>query len=171
MRTACWTLTIPLLLGAGQENADARRFVSTEGNFSVVFPCTPSQDHQRVKTASGHLDVEMFLAEGKNDVSYVVSYSDLPEAEAKKGTEAKRLNFARDGAVTKSRGKLRSEKPIELAGYPGRELIIDTDTESVLRLRIFVVERRLFQVMVVGPGANVLQRDGTFFLDSFRLGK
>jgi len=141
------------------------------GSFTVALPCSPTEDRQRVKTASGQLEVNVFLAEDKNNTSYVVSYSDLPEAETKKGTEQKRLDFARDGAVAKARGKLRSEKPVELAGHPGRELVIDTDNELVVRLRIYVAGRRLYQVMAVGPGAAVLQRDGTFFLDSFRLDK
>ncbi len=166
-----WSLTLPLLLGATQESPAWETFTSKEGAFSVKFPCAPAEERQKVKTATGQLNVAVFLAEDKNDASYVVSFSDLPEAETKKGMEQKRLDFARDGAVTRARGKLRSEKAIELVGYPGRELVIESAAELVLRVRIFVVNRRLYQVMAVGPGAVVLHRDGTFFLDSFRLNK
>jgi hypothetical protein len=166
-----WTLTLPLLLGATQDGPAWKTFTCKEGAFTVALPTTPTEQRQRVKTATGQLDVAVFLAEDKHDVSYVVSYSDLPESEVKKGTEKKRLDFARDGAVSKARGKLRSEKAIELAGFPGREVVIENDSEVVVRLRIFVVQRRLYQAMVVGPGAAVLGRDGAFFLDSFHLDK
>ena len=53
-------------------------------SFSVMLPCTPTEERQRVKTATGQLEVSVFLAEDKNDTSYVVSYSDLPEGEVKK---------------------------------------------------------------------------------------
>jgi hypothetical protein len=166
-----WALTLPLLLGAAQDNASWISFISKEGGFRVSLPATPAEKTQRVKTATGQLEVTVFLVEDKNDTSYVVSYSDLPRAEVKDGTEQKRLDFARDGAVAKARGKLRSEKTLALEGHPGRELIIENGTEAVVRLRIYVVNRRLHQLMAVGPGNVVLGRDGTFFLDSFRLDK
>jgi hypothetical protein len=166
-----WSLTLPLLLGATQESPAWKTFASKEGNFTIAFPCTPVEERQRVKTATGQLDVVVLLSEDKDDTSYVVSYCDLPEADVKKGAEQKRLDFARDGAVSKARGKLRSEKGLTLAGYPGRELLIENESEQVVRLRLFIVRRRLYQVVAVGPGAVVAHRVGTFFLDSFHLSK
>lgn len=167
-----WSLTLPLLLGAAQESPGWKTFTSKEGGFTVSLPCTPAEERQRVQTATGHLDVVVFVAEGPNETSYVVGYSDLPAAEVKPGSEKRRLDFARDGAVAKARGTLRSERLFEQAGHPGRELVIEQKTGTVVRLRILVVGRRLYQIMAVGPGSVVQHRDGgTFFLDSFRLDK
>src|SRR5689334_18808893 len=87
----CWSLTVPLLLGAMQETAAWKTYTSKDGGFSISLPGTPMESKQRVKTATGQLDVVLLVAEGKNDVAYVVSYSDFPPAEVKPGTEGKRL--------------------------------------------------------------------------------
>ncbi len=71
------------------------------------------------------------------------------------------------------RGVLRGkEKPIELAGkYPGREITIEKKGEIVAKMRIYLVNNRLYQVMVLGPGAAFSTKDVGIFLDSFRLNK
>src|SRR5437763_13445961 len=107
----CLGLTLPLVLGAVQpENLPAgwRVFTSKEGRFSIALPGTPEEKKQRVTTATGNLDVFLFTVEGKNDSAYVTSYSDLPAGEVPPGSEEKRLDFAREGAVDRARGKLRS---------------------------------------------------------------
>src|SRR5436305_5088436 len=97
----CLGLTLPLLLGAAQpENLPAgwRVFTSKDGGFAVALPGAPEESKQRVLTASAALEVYLFAVDTK-DGAYVVSYCDLPADEIKRGTEAKRLDLARDGAV------------------------------------------------------------------------
>jgi len=122
-----------------------------------------------VTTATGPLDVFLFIAEGKNDSAFVLSYSDLPAAEVKAGEEDQRLDNAREGAVDKARGKLRSEKKIELDKFPGRELVIETEKDVVIRMRIYAVKQRLYQAMALGPGGFAQSKDASLFLDSFKL--
>jgi hypothetical protein len=168
-------LTLPLMLGAAQpENLPQgwRVFTSKEGSFSVKLPGAPEERKQRVTTATTTLDVYLFLVEAKEEgAAYVVSYSDLPADEVKPGAENKRLDLARDGAVEKARGKLRSEKKIELDGFPGRELVIETPKDVVIRMRLYAVKQRLYQAMAMGPGGFAQSKDATLFLDSLRLGK
>jgi len=170
----CLGLTLPLVLGAVQpENLPAgwRVFTSKEGRFSIAMPGMPEEKKQRVTAATGNLDVFLFTIEGKNDSAYVISYTDLPAADAAPGTEEKRLDFAREGAVDRARGKLRSEKKIELDKHPGRELVIETDKDAVIRMRIFVVKQRLYQTMALGSGAFVQSKEAALFLDSLKLSK
>jgi hypothetical protein len=168
----CLGLTLPLVFGAvQQENLPPgwSVYTSKEGGFSVALPGKPAENKQRVMTATGHLDVYLFVVEGKSDAAYVVSYSDLPAAEAKAGTAEKRLDFAREGAVSNARGKLRTEKKIEIDGFPGRELIIETDKDVVIKMRIYAAKQRLYQTMAMGPGGFFQSTDATQFLDSLRL--
>src|SRR5262249_21378139 len=130
VRPVCFTLMLPLLLGAGQtENLPPnwRVFTSKEGGFSVALPGKPAESKQKVPTATAIMEVRLLIVEAKDDSVYVVSYSDVPAEEVKAGSEPKRLDLARDGAVSMARGKLRSEKEIKLDGYSGRELDIETD--------------------------------------------
>ena len=170
----CLGLTLPLVLNAAQqENLPAGWIVCTsrEGGFSVSLPGKPTESKQRVMTATGNLDVHLFIVETKDDAAYVVSYCDLPAADLKGGTADKRLDHARDGAVDKARGKLRTEKKITIAGYPGRELVIETDKEVVIKMRIFAVNKRLYQTIAMGSGAFFLSKDVGHFLDSMTLVK
>jgi hypothetical protein len=167
----CLGLTLPLIFGAAQqENLPAgwSVFTSKEGGFSVALPGTPVESKQRVMTATGNLDVYLFVVE-KGDTACVISYSDLPAAEVKAGTIEKRLDFAREGAVDKARGKLRSEKKIELNGHPGRELVIEAEKDVVIRMRIYIAGRRLHQAMAMGPGGFSQSKDAGLFLDSLKL--
>ena len=165
-----WPITCLLLL-AGEPDMPAgwKTFAPDGGRFAVALPGTPTKSQQQVKTATGQLDVTVYVLETKQAVTYLVTHSDLPAADVKAGTEDRRLDFARDGAVTNARGKLRGEKRVELDGYPGRDLIIETDRDLVIRMRVYAVGRRLYQVSAVGPGALVHGRDTGLFLDSFRL--
>jgi hypothetical protein len=169
----CLGLTLPLLVGATQpENLPAgwRVFTSKAGGFAVALPGAPDESTQRVLTASAAMEVHLFVVE-TNAGTYVVSYCDLPTDEVKAGSEAKRLDLARDGAVDKAKGKLRSEKERKLDGYPGRELVIVADKGPRIRMRIVAVKNRLYQAMAMGPAKFTESQDATRFLDSLRLVK
>lgn len=168
-------LTLPLLLGAAQaqpENLPTgwRVFTSKDGGFAVALPGMPEESKQRVLTASAALDVHLFAVETKEG-TYVVSYCDLPAGEIKPGSEAKRLDLARDGAVANAKGKLVSEKERKLAGNPGCELVIDGEKGQRIRMRIVAVKNRLYQAMALGPAKFAQSKDAARFLDSLRLVK
>ena len=170
----CLGLTLPLVFGAVQpENLPAgwSVFTSKEGSFAVALPGTPVQSKQRVPTAAANLEVFLFIVETKYETAFVVSYCDLPAVEVKAGSEQQRLDLARVGAVANARGKLRSEKKIELDGYPGRDLDIETDKGMRIRLRMVAAKQRLYQAMAMGPALFAQSKDATLFLDSLRLSK
>lgn len=165
-------LALPLLLGAGQDDLPAnwKTQISKDGAFSVAMPSSAKAEKRVVKTATGQLDVHMLVAEGRDEALYAVSYSDFPEAEVKRNTVAKRLDNARDGAVSSARGKLRSEKSITLDNHPGREIVVEKDGAVVAKMRIYVINNRLYQVMALCNGAGS-SKDAGIFMDSFRLTK
>ncbi len=163
-------LAVPLLFGAAQD--DLKAYTSKEGRFSANMPGAPVETTKQVNS---DFQVTTVIAEGRHDSYFVVSFSDLPEKELKKGPIEKRLEHACKGAVEKSGGKLRGdEKPIKLDGkHPGREIVIEKNGEIIAKMRIFLVDRRLYQVMVLGTGPIFApkEKDVGSFLDSFRLNK
>jgi hypothetical protein len=175
MGPICWSLTLPLLLGAAQDDLPPnwKIFVSKEGRFSAAMPGTPTESKKKVLTATGQLDACIAVAESKNESFFVVSYCDFPAKELKAETADKRLDQACKGAVESARGKLRSETTIKLGDQVGREIVIEKDGEIIAKMRIFLVERRLYQVMVLGNSAIFApkEKDVGFFLDSFALNK
>jgi hypothetical protein len=177
MGPVCWSLAMPLLLGATQDDLPAnwKALVSQDGRFTVALPSSHTQSKKKITTATGQLDATIVVAEGRNDSCFVVSYCDFPLKELKADSVEKRLEQACKGAVEKSGGKLRgAEKPIQLDGkHPGREIVIEKKGEVIAKMRIYLVERRLYQVMVLGNGPIFApkEKDVGIFLDSFRLNK
>lgn len=169
----CLSLTLPLVLGAAQ-GGEWKAFSVKDGGFTVLMPGMPMEDKQDVKTATGDVTVTLYVLEVKNEGSLVVSFSEVPEAALKAGTDDRRLDSARDGAVVSAKGKLRTEKKITLDGHPGRDLTIDTDAKSgnaVVRTRIYAVKQRLYQTMAVGTKAFAAGKDAEMFLNSFKVAK
>jgi hypothetical protein len=163
-------LTLPLVLGGAQDPAEWKPFVSKKGGFSVTLPAEPTEQVQTVKTPAGPVDVVLYLIDGKKDtVSYVVGYSQFPEKALQTGTSEKRLDNARDGAVQSAKGKLKEEKKVLLGSYPGRELLIESETGGFVRTRIYAVRNRLYQTMVIGNKESIESRAAGAFLDSFKL--
>ena len=166
-------LALSLLFGAAQADLppDWKIVVSKAGGFVVAMPKNPTESKKKVATATGHLEVFLLVALGENDATMVVSYCDYAEEELK-GNLEKRLDHARDGAVNGARGKLQSEKRAQLIDgevlYPGRDIVIEKGGAVVARMRIFLVGRRLYQVMALG---NTSPRQAGAFMDSFRLNK
>jgi hypothetical protein len=166
-----WSLTLPILLGAVQSDLPAnwKPFTSKEGGFSITMPDPTTQTKKTLKTASGPLQVTVISAEGRDDALFVVSYSDYPENDLKTGTPEERLEHARKGAVNHAKGKLRSDKPLEMNGHPGREIVIEKDGNVIAKMRLYLVGRRLYQVMVLGNGPVFKGKEADSFLHSFRL--
>ena len=171
-----WTLAVPLILGGAQDELppDWKACQSKEGRFAVSMPSAPTTKKQAVKTANGDLTVMSMIADGTKDSFFVVSYSDYGPTELK-GDADKRLEQAWKGAVESARGKLRGDaKPIKLDDkHPGREICIEKKGAIVAKMRIYLVDNRLYQVMVLGNGPFFAtgDKDVATFLDSFRLNK
>lgn len=177
MGPLCWSLAMPLLLGVTQDDLPAnwKTLASQEGRFTVALPGAHTLSKKKVTTATGQLDATIVVAEGRNDSYFVVSFCDFPLDEVKADSVEKRLDQACRGAVEKSGGELRgTEKPIKLDGkHPGREIVIEKKGEVIAKMRIYLVERRLYQVMVFGNGPVFApkEKEVGIFLDSFRLNK
>jgi hypothetical protein len=177
MGTVCWSLTLPLLLGAVQDDLPAGWKVvrSKDGRFTVHMPKEPMDPKKQVvRTKTGELNVTLVIAEGRHDSYFVVSYSDFTQAELKKGEEEKRLDQACNGAAESLRGEIPDEQRIMLDGrHPGRAFVIKKDGAVIAKMRIYLVENRLYQVMVLGNGKifSSKEKDAGIFLDSFRLNK
>jgi hypothetical protein len=171
----CCSLALSLSLGAAQDEMPANweAFVSKDGRFTVKLPKGHTEIRKKIPTATGQLETTIVVAEGRGDSSFVVSYCDFPEKELKADSVEKRLDQACKGAVESSRGKLRSEAAKKLDVHPGREIVIEKDGAVIAKMRIYLVDRRLYQVMVLGNSATFApkEKDVGIFLDSFRLNK
>ncbi len=104
-----------------------------------------------------------------------VTYADYPELF--RGLDAKLLDGARDGVRGPEGlgGTVQSDKPVDIAAADGakvvgREVVVKA-RKNWVRVRLVVVELRLYQVMVTGSEEAVNGDPARQFLDSFQLTK
>ena len=156
-------------------------FKSVEGRFSVKTPATLKErivTNEAALPGDGtHIKLDVHNFSGcHGGLAYSVIYNDFPSSflslgDAKTMTDAI-LDSAAAGLQTLNNGKIQLNSIISLAGYTGREVIVESQTNHQkysIKARYFLVERRLYQIMVVVPtgvGGSVEIND---FLGSFHL--
>ncbi|MBE7385347.1 MAG: hypothetical protein F6J95_028600 [Leptolyngbya sp. SIO1E4] len=147
-------------------------FASEAGQFSIAAPSPMEETQQSVPTPVGPIDIYTFTAEEENS-AYVVAYSDYPAEVVEQSDPESLLDSSRDGALGNLNGTLLSEDPIDIDGNPGRSLVIDAITETgeaaTINSRIYLVNNRLYQILVVMPKGQEATADAATFLESFTL--
>lgn len=149
-----------------------KQYTSTEGRFTVLMPGTPKTERQTQNTQLGPINIQAFaVARQQESVAYIVAYSDFPNNFVQKANIQKLLDGARDGALRAAQGKLLSQRNISLNGYPGREFEFVNPVGLITKNRMYLVNGRLYQVIVVTKQdtQKYLSRSIAGFLNSFKL--
>jgi hypothetical protein len=156
---------------ADAEHPQWQQIGSQDGRFALMMPEFPDYNVQEVLTPVGPLELHIFSVNSEDSV-FMAAYNDYPEFVVSSSDVGKMLDGARDGAVSNVDGTLLSESQIRLQGYPGREMWIEADVEGqegLARARIFLVGRRMYQILVAGPKSQFPSQDAERCLNSFLL--
>jgi hypothetical protein len=155
-------------LASGADEAVWKEFAPKDGKFKVTMPGVPKPKQLETESDFGKGVLHMNAVEfGKG--MYAANYSDFPAA-IKKVPSKQIFDSSRDGAIANMGGKLSNEKDIKLGDYPGREIKIDVaDGKQLFRVRVYLVDQRLYQVVVFGTPEMATSKDADKFLDSFKL--
>lgn len=168
MRPSFLALFFSWLIISGCQQPGWQEFRCEEGGFSALLPGTPAKVTHRVDSPAGPLDIQVFTLEHRR-FTYVLSYTDYPEAALQAKTPEDILNGARQGAVANVQGRLVSETALRLSPYPGREAVIAVPDGHQVRLRFFLVKNRLYQAGVATPKDRTHDPEVTRFLESFTI--
>jgi hypothetical protein len=144
---------------------------STEGGFTVMMPA----GYVNEKTP-----VDMSGAAKANNISYRVeadgaywgvSTTDYPQAASR--DPKKMLDNARDGALKRWNGTMRSDKSMTVSGKPAREVVYDvTDQGNAYTVRqrfVLVSPQRVVQQAYVGQRGSETGADAEKFFASLQL--
>src|SRR5262249_50703758 len=102
--------------------------------------------------------------------SFGVIYTDYPSALVQKvGAEALYAGAKQGVSLQMPGGKVVKEDKITIGGQPGRELLVDVAGKLQLRLRLVLVNNRMYQVMVTGSSEFVSSGDAEKVFSSFKL--
>ena len=169
MRTL--TAVVCLLLAMCQGNAQPaewKEFASKDGRFTVLFPGTPEQSKADTESDFGKGVLHMNTVQVGRTM-FGAHYCDFPP-DVKKVPLKQVYDSSRDGAAENMQGKLMSEKEVKLGDHPGREIQISVaNGRQLFRARVYLVEQRLYQVVVFGTKEAATSKDADKFMDSFKL--
>jgi len=147
-----------------------KEFTSKEGGFKVVMLGRPKQQQFDTESDFGKGVLHMNRVQ-VGETIYGANYCDFP-AEIKKTPIKKVYDSSRDGAVANLEGKLVSEKEIKLGKHSGREIRIEVGGgKQLFRARVFLIEQRLYQIVVMGTKEAATSKEADKFLESFKLDK
>lgn len=160
-------LTLGVLFVGGCAKPEFKEFNSATGRYKVQMLGTPKEE---TKEAAG---MTMNIASvQQRDGAFLVSWTDMPISGTESPAELEtRLDGSRDGSLGNIQAKLTKETKIKLNGkYPGRDIEADLPGgKGSLHFKVFIVGKRLYQVMSVGSSSWAKSADTTKFLDSFVL--
>ncbi len=152
-------------------------FVPEDESFMVLLPGKPTKLEQPVKGSGGatlpatqvEFRLNKFIVE--HDAGYVELNVSADEMRQMNPTTM--LNEAVKGGVQAISGRLISSTDINLDGYPGKEAMVDTNNliKGRARMRLYLVENRMYMIVVVGAESYVNSRYSQQILDSFQLVK
>lgn len=166
--------TVPGTKSGGEKTSEMptgwKTLASQAGNFELMIPLETKNTTKSVNTKMGPVTTNMITASTNGGkTAHLMMHVDYPAAADKMKAQTM-LDNARDGAMKKGR-KLVSEKQIELNGFPGRSLVAtgkERGQDVRFDTRVFLVNRRLYQMVVVSVGGEKLDTTEQFF-DSFKL--
>ena len=138
-----------------------------ETGFRVAMPRMPESRTQSVETPAGTIVMHVYtLDEGYRSMS--VAYGDYPGGLIEANGPDPILDGARDGAVANLRGTLVSHDRIRSGFHQGRDVAIASpDGELLYRMRFFLIDRRLYQIIAVAKPEEAQGGEVQAFLDSF----
>jgi hypothetical protein len=146
--------------------------------YKMLFPATPKKEEQTVNTAAGKLNVVNHTYEVPDGVKdenleYALSeteYLDSNLVKAVKSQPDKFFQGSVNGAVKSVNGKLLSQTPIELDGYPGRKCRIDYNSGmAVITMQIYLVNNKVFILQTITETKKDFNKSMEKFMSSFTL--
>ena len=147
-------------------------FTSEEGRFSLLMPQKPISTASTVETSQGRFDTKAFIARHGTVDSLVcmAGYTDISSKILVANDVDGFFDGFRDQFIKETGGKLVSEKSSTLYGHSGREIKMQL-FRGELRVRLFVVGNRLYQLVVIKSDKVEASDEEMFnkFFDSFKL--
>lgn len=135
------------------------------GGYSVLMPDVPTVEESPADPRIGKLGGCESLVEAHGR-AYMAQCSRFSLAHTDVDQE---LDAARDNLIGSLEGERLHEEDLELAGHPGREVVLSLPDGTVMRARYFIVDQDVFQIMAIVPRGQESSNETNEFFDSFRL--
>ncbi len=145
---------------------------SYEGNFKIQMPGEPKYSSSPVE-GSENVSIHTFAASLKNgEPTYMLIYNDYPQSLFATKTADKILDDICQVVISSVTEPKATKSVIRLWDFPGRNLEIDAkngDDNVYSAWRVFLVNKRLYQVGIVRIGKPINDEDKKKYFGSFAL--
>ncbi len=134
--------------------------------FRARMPLQPARGRRRLETPGGPVEVEAWSMEDPlSGMAYLVSVAHYPPGATRR--EKAFLEDAAYGIAARLGGPVLESEALRLGRHHGRSVLVSgPDRQS--RLRLYLRDGDLYQVMVSGPPQALRAEEAAYFLDSFR---
>jgi hypothetical protein len=147
-----------------------KRFASVEGRFRVTMPSPVVERSRQRESMFGTVRESQFLYDQPGaSLYYSVSYSDYTPEQLGDNNLEHVIDQVREDLIRTLRGRLQSDKLIELNEYLGREIEIEAHDKRSVLCRCYKAGQRLYVISVMGKGADWGIKDVDAFFDSFEI--
>jgi len=166
-RTGSFLVLLLVALPLHAQPVKWQPYESPAGKFRAAFPGAPTVRHGRRGTEIGDVVTARYSAGDRAGATYDITFSDYPREGIARLSAAKLMDAVRDGLVYLAKGKLVSEKPYTLGRFAGREQEIEGADGMRYRVRLLLVENRLYQLTAMARPPDKAEEQK--FFGSFRL--
>ena len=163
---ATMVLAVALLAPAPEEKSKLKLHTSADGKYKVLLFEGPKTKDNKAGGITMHV-----VANDLGKKAVLVTHADMPiPADETAEQTQTRLDGAKNGAINSVKAKELKSAKITLGKHPGREFSAELPAgQGVLKARVYIVGKRLYQVLAVGPKDFVDSADVKKIFDSFEL--
>lgn len=153
-----------------------KEYSSAEGRFSILFPGKVTEEAQVTQLAPGvELRLRIFKHETVAESS--VMYADYPMPLDDPAMAKSVLDAGAKGAAATINAEVLELKEITLDGFPGRYLKERLTSNEIMRVKMYLVGQRLYQIAITTPAEQGMSADkmknydamADKFLNSFKI--
>ena len=148
-----------------QKDVEWKPFTPRDGGWTATFPGTPERKTE--KEADGSVTVDHGVTLAGTDAYFIVMTTDFPETMEFPGAEK-----IFSAVVAAFEDGVESRKYMTVEGHEGLELeilMVEDGVEVAVTNRLFMVGRRLYQIMAGIRAAEPMPVETQRFIDSFKL--
>jgi len=143
-------------------------YVSDGGNYKVRMPAEPAVDRTEDVGKDGQIVLqEMAVVEVGLNEAFLSSHT--IESKTDMTNPQTVLGDVRDAQLSYLSATLDKEERIELGGHPGIALVGTMPDRNIVRIRAYLVDGELYQLLAAGPPGEPHASRAQRFFESFQL--
>jgi len=143
--------------------------VSGDG-FTISMPGTPAKNDDTIPSAAGPLPLRMYTL-SKGFEGFITGYTEYPDVVFTSAEPEALLDGAQQGAISNVNGEVTSQRPITVAGNPGREIVGTSPSQNIgFTARVILAKPRMYMLVYTQyDKSKPISADGKRFLESFQI--